>query len=62
MKKKTFTPKEKANIAIAALRGDKAYNELAGSHEVHSKQISKWKMVLEEESPSLFTNKKKRGV
>ena len=60
MKKKTFTPKEKANIAIAALRGDKTYNELAGTHEVHSKQISSWKRTLEEEAPNLFTKKKKK--
>jgi len=55
--KKTFTPKEKAAIAFAALRGEKTYSEIASLFQVCTKQISRWKKTLQEAAPELFTNK-----
>lgn len=58
--KKIFTPKEKANIALMAIREEKTFSEISSSCEVHPKQISRWKKTLEECSPDLFADKRKK--
>lgn len=60
--KKTFAPKEKADIALEAIRGDKTFSEIAGSYEVHPKQISRWKKDLETGAPALFADKRKKKI
>ena len=41
--RRRFTAEFKARVALAALRGDKTIQEIAGKHKVHPNQVSAWK-------------------
>jgi transposase-like protein len=45
-KRKVHTPPFKAKVALAALKGDRTVNELAGQFDVHSTLIHAWKKQL----------------
>ena len=45
-KRKTHSATFKAQVALAALKGDKTVNELAGQHGVHPTLIHAWKKQL----------------
>lgn len=60
MKKRNFTPKEKANVALVAHKGEKTFTEISSLFEVHSTQIGKWKKTLETEAPNLFSDKHRK--
>lgn len=57
--KKTYTPKQKASIALAAIKGE-ALSLLSSTHEVHAVQIGRWKKLIEDEAPGLFADKRKK--
>ena len=56
---KKLSPKQKASIALAALRGEKI-SKLSSDYEVHPNQIGKWKKQAEEEMEILFADKRKK--
>ena len=56
---KHLSPKQKASIALAALRGEKI-SKLSSDYQVHPNQIGKWKKLAEEELAVLFTDKRKK--
>lgn len=56
---KHLSPKQKASIALAALRGEKI-SKLSGDYQVHPNQIGKWKKLAEEELSVLFTDKRRK--
>jgi transposase len=56
---KHLSPKQKAFIALAALRGEKI-SKLSSDYQVHPNQIGKWKKLAEEELAVLFTDKRKK--
>jgi transposase-like protein len=56
MQKKTWTAKEKAEIVIEALRGEKAVNEIASAHGMHPNQLSTWKGEALRSMHLLFEN------
>ena len=60
MNKKTFSPKHKVAVALAALRGDKTFSEISSIYQVHSTQIRGWKKIVEQGLPTLFTDKRKK--
>lgn len=57
---KNLSPKQKASIALAALKGEKV-SELCSTYQVHPNQIGKWKKQAEEELENLFADKKKEN-
>jgi transposase len=56
---KNLSPKQKASIALAALRGDKI-SKLSSTYQVHPNQIGKWKKLAEDELEVLFADKRKK--
>jgi transposase-like protein len=54
--KKVFTPKQKANVVLATIKGDQPINQISSIYQVHPTQIQNWKKIVLENLPSLFTN------
>jgi len=57
--RKTFTPNQKANIAIAALKGGQSVSQIASENEVHPTQVNQWQKIAKEGLPTLFMDKRK---
>lgn len=57
---KQLSPKQKASIALAALRGEKI-SKLSSDYQVHPNQIGKWKKLAEEELAILFADKRRKA-
>ncbi|MGE3807633.1 MAG: transposase [Gemmataceae bacterium] len=53
-KRKSHTAAFKAQVALAALRGDKTVSELAGLHGVHPTLIHTWKKQLVSNAEGVF--------
>lgn len=58
-KRRTFTDKFKAKVALEAVKGMKTLAELATEYQVHPNQISDWKKQLLANAPELFASGKK---
>jgi putative transposase len=56
-KRRSFTDKFKAKVAIEAIRGMKSISELASDFKVHTNQISQWKKQLIENASGVFSGK-----
>src|SRR3954449_11638427 len=54
-KKRSYSAAFKAQIALAALRGDSTANELAARHQIHPTLVSNWKKALQDGAESLFS-------
>ena len=54
-KRKLHTATFKAQVALAALKGDKTVNELAGHYGVHPTLIHAWKKQLLAGAEEVFT-------
>ena len=52
--RRKLTAKFKAQVALAALKGDKSLAELSQQFEVHANQISAWKAQLQADAISVF--------
>jgi putative transposase len=57
-KRRAFTEKFKAQVAIEAVKGIKTLAELATEYQVHPNQISCWKRQLLVNIPELFSSGK----
>jgi transposase-like protein len=55
-KRKVHAPAFKAQVALAALKGDRTVNELAGQYDVHPTLIHAWKKQLLQGAEALFVN------
>jgi transposase-like protein len=55
-KRKQHTPAFKAQVALAALRGDRTVNELASHYGVHPTLIHGWKKQLLAGAEQIFSN------
>ena len=55
-KRKNHTPAFKAQVALAALKGDRTVNELAGHFGVHPTLIHAWKKQLLAGADQVFCN------
>lgn len=45
---------QKAQIALAALKGDKTLAELSSQYNVHASKIEQWKQLLQQQAARLF--------
>ena len=63
-KRKSHSGAFKAQVALAALKGDRTLAELSEQFGIHPNQISDWKQVLMESAALIFEggSGKKRGV
>ncbi|MCP4609617.1 MAG: transposase [Planctomycetes bacterium] len=59
-KRRKFSAKLKAKIALEALKGDRPLNKIASEYGVHPNQITKWKKQLLEGASDVFSGKQKR--
>ena len=57
-KRRVFTDKFKAKVAMEVLKGVKTLAELATEHLVHPNQISDWKKRLLLNAPELFSGRR----
>ena len=55
--RRTHSATFKAQVAVAALRGDKTIAEIAEKFEVHPNQVTAWKAQLLERSSEVFGEK-----
>lgn len=60
MKRRKFTKKFKAKVAVEAVKGQRTVNELAAEFGVHPSQIGIWKKQLLEAVPEVFGSGKDR--
>jgi transposase len=60
-KRKSHTAGFKAQVALAAVKGDKTINELASLHGVHPTMIHAWKKQLLSNVEELFQSGVKRS-
>jgi transposase len=58
-KRRTFTDKFKAKVALEAIRGVKTIAELAKEYQVHPNQISGWKRQVLTNVPEIFASGEK---
>ncbi len=59
-KRRQFSDKFKAKVALEAIKGMKTLSELSTDYKVHPNQISAWKKQLLTNAPELFSSGKKR--
>lgn len=60
MNKKNFTPRQKAAVALAALKGDKTTNQISSLYSVSPICVHRWKKEALEGLESIFSDKRKR--
>ena len=61
-KRRNHAPTFKAQVAIAALKGDKTLAELALQFDVHPNQITDWKTLLMDRSAQVFGDNTEKTV
>jgi len=58
--KKSFSPQEKAAVALEAIKGELSISQIASKYEVHPTQVGVWKSQALKSLPDLFSDKRKR--
>jgi transposase-like protein len=58
--KKLFSPKQKAIVALEALKGIKTINQVSGQFDAHPTQVGHWKKQLTDNAEQLFADKRKK--
>ena len=60
-KRRNFSDKFKATVALEALRGDRSVQEIAAKHRIHPTQVSTWKRQAIDGMTGVFSDKVKRA-
>lgn len=55
--RRKFTAEFKAQVAVAAMKGDKTVAELAQLYKIHPAMVTQWKSRLEKEAAHVFEKK-----
>lgn len=58
--KKSFSAKEKAAVALEAIKEIKTTSQVASQYEVHPIQVGVWKKQLIKNSPRIFSEKSEK--
>ncbi len=58
MKRRSYSNKLKAKVALAAFKGDRTVNEIASEFGIHVSQVHRWKKEAIEQLPDFFDKKK----
>ena len=56
MKKTIYPDKQKAQIALDAIKGQKTINQISSQYQIHPTQINRWKTIVLESLPNIFSN------
>ena len=59
-KQRTFSPQEKAQVALSAIKGEKTMSQISSEYQVHPTQIGLWKKQALENFPELFKDIRKQ--
>jgi transposase len=59
IKRKSYSPAEKARIALEAIKGNLTAAEITAQYDVHITQVNQWKRQALNSFPELFANKTK---
>lgn len=62
MKKRRYTSKFKAKIALEAIKGLEPITEIANQFKVHPNQISRWKKEMLDKLPHIFNSNKEKSL
>jgi len=57
-KRRNHSPAFKAQVALAAMKGDRTLAELAQQYDIHPNQITDWKTLLLERAAQVFDGQK----
>lgn len=60
MKKTIYSDKQKAQVALDTLKGEKTINQISSHYQIHPTQIQRWKTVALEGLPGLFSHNDKK--
>lgn len=60
MRKTIYSDKQKAQVALDALKGEKTINQISSQYQVHPTQIQRWKTTAAEGLPGLFSQNDKK--
>jgi len=58
--KKVFTPDQKADVVLAAIKGQQTINQISSVYEVHPTQIAVWKKQALNGLRDVFSDKRKK--
>ena len=59
-KRKQHSAQFKAKVALAALKGERTVNEIAGQFGVHTTQVGKWRRQAQDGLSEIFSNGRAR--
>ncbi|MEK7203356.1 MAG: transposase [Patescibacteria group bacterium] len=56
MKKTIYSDKQKAQIVLDTIKGQKTINQISSQFQIHPTQINRWKTIVLENLPNIFSN------
>ncbi|MBU0647329.1 transposase [Patescibacteria group bacterium] len=57
---RTFTPLEKAQVALATIQGDKTIAQISSTYQIHPTQIRNWTKQAKDNFVELFKDSKQK--
>jgi transposase-like protein len=57
---KSFSPQEKSQVALAAIKGEKTMAQIGSDYRVHPTQIGLWKKQALDRLPDIFKDNRRK--